>query len=454
MPSPPYVSPGNNSWQLTTATLVGLQTVPGIAILYGGLVKKTWAVHSAFMVCYAFAAVLICWVLLGFGMSFGSPLKLGPGILSATVGVPHPVLSPLAFQSRASIPLLTGLIPKLQFPESSLIYFQFAFAAISPAILAGAVLGRMSLKAWMVFVPVWSVLVYSVNAFMLWGGGWLFQLGAADFSGGYVIHVGAGISGFVAAAVVGPRLRRERHDFRPNNLILALAGAGILWLGWNGFNGGDPYFANVDAASAVLNTNVAAAVALVSWMVLDIWVIDRPSLVGAINGMICGLVAITPAAGYVNGYGAMCIGMVAGTVPWATMRWLPRVRWYSRIDDTLGVFHTHYVAGALGGLLTGVFADPAMQEYLGHHGQGVSVTGLLYGNPDQFLMQLLALGVITVYDGAMTWGILKALSLFVALHQRAPRLGDQPIRSKRLVPKPPVDKDHDATFERDRRVRW
>lgn len=173
-------------------------------------------------------------------MGFGHPLDLGPGILSTLVGAPRAVLSAATMQAQAAVPVLKGLIPPLRFPQSSLIYFQFVFAAIAPAILAGAVLGRMNFKAWMIFVPVWSNLVYSVNAFMLWGGGWLSQLGAVDYSGGYVIHVAAGISGFVAASVVGPRLTRERRIFSPNNLIMALAGAGILWLGWNGFKGGRP----------------------------------------------------------------------------------------------------------------------------------------------------------------------------------------------------------------------
>ncbi|MCY0879386.1 MAG: ammonium transporter [Firmicutes bacterium] len=422
IPSPHYLNTGDNAWQLTAATFVGLQSVPGLAILYGGIVKKKWAINSAMMVVYAFSIVLITWVLFGFSMGFGSPLHLGPGILSSIVGIPRPVLSDLSLQGVAKVPLLKGLMPNFHFPESSLIYFQFVFAAITPAILAGGVLGRMNFRAWMIFVPVWSTLVYSVNAFMLWGGGWLSQLGAVDFSGGYVIHVAAGISGFVAAAVVGPRILADRRDFQPNQLLLALAGAGILWLGWNGFNGGDPYFANADAAAAVLNTNIATAAALVSWLVMDMWSTERPSLAGVINGMVCGLVAITPAAGYVNGYGALIIGVAAGVIPWLTMHYLPRVRWFARVDDTLGVFHTHFVAGALGGLLTGVLADPAMFEYLGVRGPGSSVTGLIYGNPHQLLVQFIALVVITVYDGAMTWGILKAVSLVVPLRVAQPQL--------------------------------
>ena len=160
----------------------------------------------------------------------------------------------------------------------------------------------MNFKAWMIFVPVWSTIVYSVGAFSLWGGGWLAQLGAADYSGGYVIHLAAGISGFVTAAMVGPRLLADRKDFEPNNLIIALAGAGILWLGWNGFNGGDPYFANHDAAAAVLNTNITTAVSLLVWLILDMFATGKVNAVSMINGMIVGLVAITPAAGFVNGY--------------------------------------------------------------------------------------------------------------------------------------------------------
>lgn len=442
IPAPPYLSAGDNGWQLTAATFVGLQSVPGLAILYGGIVKKKWAVNSAMMALYAFAIVLVSWVLFGYSMGFGEPLKLGPGILGGIVGIPHTVLSELTMQSQASIPLLKGLMPAFHFPQASLIYFQFVFAAITPVILAGGVLGRMSFKAWMIFVPVWSTLVYSVNAFMLWGGGWLAQLGAVDYSGGYVIHVAAGISGFVAAAVVGPRLAKDRKDFSPNNLIMALAGAGILWLGWNGFNGGDPYFANADAAVAVLNTNIATALALVSWVALDLWVGKRVQLTGAINGMVCGLVAITPAAGYVNGYGALIIGIAAGVVPWITMRTLPRTRLFAQVDDTLGVFHTHYVAGALGGLLTGLLADPAMMEYLGVKGPGSSITGLFFGNPHQFFMQLLAFGVITAYDGLMTWGILKLIGLFVALRETEPRLitGDHAIHGEAL----PVEFAEDA----------
>jgi Amt family ammonium transporter len=410
IPSPTWLNAGDNAWQLSAATFVGLQSLPGLTVLYGGLVKRKWAVSSAVMCFYAFAAVLVVWVLCGFNIGFGHPW------IGTVVGFPQPVLTALGETTRASIPLLKGLMPKFEIPQSSLIYFQFVFAAITPIILAGGLFGRINFKAWMIFVPVWSVLVYSVNCFMLWGGGWLAQMGVVDFSGGYVIHVAAGISGFVGAAVIGPRTLKDQQDFKPNNLLLAAVGAGILWLGWNGFNGGDPYFANADAGAAILNTNLATATALLVWFMFDYWFNKKLSFVGAINGLICGLVAITPAAGYVDGYGAMIVGLFGAAIPWYTMNKLSG-RWpFRRVDDTLGVIHTHYMAGAVGGLLVGFIANPAVVEYVGVHGSSnVSVAGLFAGNPHQLLVQVIGLLVITVYDGGMTFLIFKAIGLFVPL---------------------------------------
>lgn len=416
IPSLSYLSAGDNAWQLTAATLVGLMSVPGLAVLYGGLVKRKFAVNSAMMVLYAFAVVLVVWVLWGYDIGFGSPWKLGPGILSALIGQPGTVLGVAAEQVRAQIPMLVSALPKLRFPGAALIYFQFAFAAITPGLLAGAALGRMNFKAWMIFVPVWTTLVYCVVAFMLWGGGWLAQLGAVDYSGGYVIHVAAGVSGFILAWMLGPRLAKDRADSRPNNLLISLVGAGIIWLGWNGFNGGDPYFANSDAAIAVLNTNLAAATALLSWLTLDVWIHGKATMTGAINGMIAGLVAITPAAGYVNGMGALLIGVAAGSIPWVTMNVLGQRGIFKRVDDAMGVIHTHGIAGAVGGLMTGLLADPQIIVYLGAKGTApFSVAGLFYGNPHQFLIQLEALLVVVAYDALATFGIVKLVGLLVPL---------------------------------------
>jgi len=417
LPAPSYLDSGDTAWQLTAATFVGLQSVPGLAILYGGLVKKKWALNSAVMVFYAFAIVMLVWVLWGYSMGFGSPLALGPGILSKIVGIPHPVLGADAQVGQAVVPLAAGGMPPLHFPGSAMVFFQFVFAAITPVLIAGSVLGRMNFKAWMIFVPLWSTFVYSVGAFMIWGGGWLAQLGAVDYSGGYVIHLAAGVSGFVAAAVVGPRLIEDQRDFSPNNLIMALAGAGILWLGWNGFNGGDPYFANADAAAAVLNTNIATAAALVVWLILDMFATGKPNAVSMINGMIAGLVAITPGAGFVNGFGALIIGIAAGLIPWLSLNKLGRLPFLKKVDDTLGVLHTHGVAGALGGLMVGLLADPRMILYYGANVKTapVSVTGLLYGNAPQLWNQFVALVVIVVLNAVLTYVLLKLISLVVPL---------------------------------------
>ena len=341
------------------------------------------------------------------------------------------MLLPSSEQGQANIPLLTGLMPAFHFPMSSLVYFQFVFAAITVIILGGALLGRFSFKAWMLFVPIWITLVYTVGAFSLWAGGWLSQMGAVDYSGGYVIHVAAGISGVVAAAVVGPRLLKDRENGSPSNLVMAIAGGGLLWLGWNGFNGGDPYFANADAAAAVLNTNLCTGAAMVAWMFMDVFLVGKPTVGGMINGMIAGLVAITPGAGYVNGFGALVMGVAAGTIPWLTMyKIIPAIKQLRGIDDTLGVMHTHLFAGALGGLMTGLLADGGMIVYTATgKDTPVAVTGLLFGNPHQLLVQAIALLFIVVYDGVATFIIIKLVGLVVPLRMPEAQLevGDQAV---------------------------
>ncbi|MGB9302712.1 MAG: ammonium transporter [Mycobacterium sp.] len=418
LPYPEWLNPGDNAWQLVAATLVGLMSIPGIAVLYGGIVQKKWAVNTMLMAFTGFSLVLVVWVLWVFKMGFGEPLKLGPGILRAAVGIPHTILGSNN-QEQAVIPLLDGTMPKFRFSETTLAYFQFVFAAITPLLFLGSVIGRMSFKVWLIFVPLWSTLAYSVNAFLLWGGGWWSQAGALDYSGGYVIHLAAGTTGFVAAMVIGPRLQRDRERAVPNNLPLAAVGAGVLWLGWNGFNGGDPYFSGADASLAVLNTNLTTAVALLTWVLWDIFASKqrKPTFLGAINGMITGLVAITPAAGYVNSFGAMIIGVVASSLVWMSWNWLGRTRLFKKVDDTLGVFHTHGVAGLSGGLLVGVLADPKIVVYLGGSGgQDVTYSGWLWGHhPKQILIQAGAAATVIVWDALVTFVILKVLGLFMKL---------------------------------------
>jgi Amt family ammonium transporter len=420
LPYPDWLSPGDNAWQLVAATLVGMMSIPGIAVLYAGIVQKKWAVNTLLMAFSGFSLVLLVWVLWGFNMGFGTPLKLGPGILSAAVGIPKTLLGDNT-QQQATIPLLSGVIPDFKFSQTTLAYFQFVFAGITPLLFLGSVVGRINFKVWLLFVPLWSTLAYSVNAFLLWGGGWWGQKGALDYSGGYVIHLAAGTSGFVAAAVIGPRLARDRARAVPNNLPMAAVGAGILWLGWNGFNGGDPYFAGADASTAVINTNLATATALLVWLVMDMSFgrDHKPNFLGAVNGMITGLVSITPAAGYVNGLGALLIGLIASVIVWLSWNRLGKLRLFNRVDDALGVVHTHGVAGLCGGLLVGLLADPNIIVYVGSGSTpNVSFAGLFYGNPKQLLWQAGAALTVIVWDALITFLILRFLGLFMKL--RAP----------------------------------
>jgi ammonium transporter, Amt family len=408
-----FLSPGDNAWQLTAATLVGLMSIPALAVLYGGIVQRKWAVNTMLMVFTAFSLTLIVWVLWAFKMGFGSPW------ISTFLGKPSAIVAVAGEQARAVIPSLKGLMPAFRIPEGSLAYFQFVFAAITPILFVGSVLGRIKFKVWLIFVPLWITFAYTVNAFLLWGGGYWAAKGALDYSGGYVIHLAAGVSGFVAAAMVGPRLARDREKAVPNNLLFIAVGAGILWLGWNGFNGGDPYFAGADATAAVVNTNLAAAVAMMTWIIMDMGFgkARKPTFLGGVNGMICGLVGITPAAGYVNGVGAIIIGLIDSAVVWALFAYLPRAVWpFNKVDDALGVVYTHGFAGLLGGLLVGLLADPKMIEYIGAgKAPSVSGAGLLYGNSRQLLVQAGAALTIIVWDAMVTYAILRVIKFFTPL---------------------------------------
>jgi ammonium transporter, Amt family len=436
VPYPNWLNAGDNSWQMTAATLVGLMSIPALAVLYGGLVQKKWAMNTIMMVFCTFCLTLITWVLWAFKMGFGTPL------VHTFLGDPRTILGHAAEQGQASIPLLNGLMPNFRFPSSSLAYFQFVFAAITPILFIGSVIGRISFKVWLVLVPLWITFVYAVNAFLLWGGGYWAGKGALDFSGGYVIHLAAGVSGFVAAAVIGPRLKRDRERAIPNNLLFVAVGAGILWLGWNGFNGGDPYFASQDAAAAVLNTNLATAVAMMTWIILDMTLSSekKPTFLGGVNGMICGLVGITPAAGYVNGFGAIVIGLVCSAVVWVAWYYLPKYVWpFNKVDDALGVVYTHGIAGLFGGLLVGLLADPNMIEYLGL-GKTSSVYGhgLFYGNPHQLLVQAGAALTIIVWDGVVTFLILMVIKHVFRMKLRLPdevlEIGDVAVHGEEVYP--------------------
>ncbi|HYA69690.1 MAG TPA: ammonium transporter [Acidimicrobiales bacterium] len=398
VPYPSWLNTGDNTWQITAATFVGLMSLPALAVLYASIVQKKWAVNVLAMMFAGFSLVLIAWVLWSYDMGFGAT-SLGHGVNNGVqtqlsgvgwvkhffdnfVGKPGSITGAGQEQGQA-VSAANTAIP-FHFPTTTLAYFQFVFAAITPLLFLGSVVGRIKFSAWCLLVPLWSTFVYGVNAFLLWGGGYFAQEGALDFSGGYVIHMSAGVSGFVAAWCLGPRLLRDRQHALPNNLVMAAVGAGILWLGWNGFNGGDPYYAGTDMAAAVVNTNLATAAGVLTWMAMDGWLskAKKPTFLGGVNGMICGLVGITPCAGWVNGKGAIAVGVIDTIIVWTAWNYLSKVRPFSKVDDALGVVYTHGIAGLFGGLLLGILGDPLMVEYgcgkLDASGQVINTSNAAY----------------------------------------------------------------------------
>ncbi len=446
-PYPSWLNPADNTWQITAATFVGLMSLPGLAVLYASIVPKKWAVNVLAMMFAGFSLVLIAWVLWSYKMGFGAT-SIGGGVRNGVqtqltgvsgwthfwenfVGKPGGITNSVGEQGQA-VSAANTLIP-FHFPTASLAYFQFVFAAITPLLFLGSVLGRIKFFAWCLLVPLWSTFVYAVDAFLLWGGGYFAQEGALDFSGGYVIHMSAGVSGFVAAWVLGPRLLRDRQHALPNNLVMAAVGAGILWLGWNGFNGGDPYYAGASMAAAVINTNLATGTGVVVWMIMDAWLTKerKPTFLGGVNGMICGLVGITPCAGWVNGRGAIYVGAICSAVVWVCWNYLSKVRPFSKVDDALGVIYTHGIAGFMGGMLLGIFGDPNMIEYgCGHldaagqvvattpatyatataHCAITSVNGLMYtGSAHQLWEQFRAAIFVIIWSALITFILMKII---------------------------------------------
>uniref|UniRef100_A0A0E0D6U2 Ammonium transporter AmtB-like domain-containing protein n=1 Tax=Oryza meridionalis TaxID=40149 RepID=A0A0E0D6U2_9ORYZ len=341
--APEWVEKRDNAWQLAAATLVGLQSVPGLVILYGGAGKKKWAVNSAFMALYAFAAVLVCWRAWAFRMSFGDELS------------PPPSAAPTSPASTRRASSLAGASPARAYPAATLLFFQFVFAAITLILVAGSLSSRSGSPSPTPSAPS----AYGAPRPASWTSPAASSSTSPPASPasppptGYVVtnheqlfgrrHAWLECDGDGAMhhGQVGPRTEKDREAFPPNNVLLTLAGAGLLWMGWTGFNGGAPYAADADASVAVVNTHLCTATSL-----LDFFVFGRPSVIGAVQGMITGLVCVTPAAGLVQGWAAMLMGALSGSVPWYTMMVLhKRSRFLARVDDTLAVLHTHGVAG-------------------------------------------------------------------------------------------------------------
>ena len=373
---------GDTAWMLTSTCLVLLMTVPGVALLYGGMVGKKNIISTITQTFMITCLVTLLWFIVGYSLSFSE------GSFNTFVGG----FSNL-FLKGVGVDSLSGTIP-----ESVFVVFQLTFAIITAALICGAVAERMNFSALLIFIAIWILLVYAPICHMVWGGGLLASLGVLDFAGGTVVHINCGIAGLVAAIVLGERKQRSR----PHNLLLSLIGTSLLWVGWFGFNAGSAVAANGGAGMAMLVTQIATATAGLAWMFAEWGFGKKPSLLGILSGAIAGLVAITPAAGFVGPVGAFFIGLIAGIVCyWASTKLKNKLGY----DDSLDVFGIHGVGGTVGALLTGIFAKEAIG----------GTAGLLEGNTGQLWLQFIGVAFTIVYTGVFTYVILKIVNLITPL---------------------------------------
>ena len=380
------LSAGDTAWLLISTALV-LLMVPGLALFYGGLVRAKSSLNTMMMCAAALAVVGVQWVVLGYSLAFGP----GGGWLG---GLAWAGLHGIGAEPSSDY---ASTIPHLSFAV-----FQATFAVITAALISGALIERMRFRAYLLFILLWTTLIYDPLAHWVWGaGGWLAELGALDFAGGTVVHISAGVSALVAAIFLGPRRDFGRTAMVPHNVPLTLLGAGLLWFGWFGFNGGSALAADGVAATALATTFVAGASALCVWLGLDLYRSRRSTAVGAATGIVVGLVAVTPAAGFVTPAAALAIGALGA----AASYWAIELRGRTQVDDSLDVFACHGVAGIVGALLTGVFATTAVNP--------AGADGWLAGNPGQLLTQLAAVLVTIVFAAGatvVTLGVVNAVS--------------------------------------------
>ncbi len=340
----PVLNSGDTAWMMISTALVMLMTPIGLALFYAGMTRAKNVLNTYTMVFGAFTIAFIAWIIAGFSIAFGT---IDGSMNQFIGGFAHVMLEGISWKELASVEL-GQLYPKFIF-----IVFQGTFAAITVAIVSGAVIERMKFSTWMIFAGVWTIVVYAPIAHMVWGGGYLFNEGALDFAGGTVVHMNGGLAGLVLAVLVGKRAGYSKVAMKPVSIILTAVGAGLLWFGWYGFNAGSAFGANAIAGVAFLTTTIAASVATITWLAIESLIFKKPTLLGAASGAIAGLVAITPAAGFVSVGGAFIIGIIGAIIAFFGVSTLKKKLGY---DDSLDAFGIHFLAGLWGAIATGIFA--------------------------------------------------------------------------------------------------
>jgi Amt family ammonium transporter len=380
----PTLDTGDTAWMLTSTALVLLMTIPGLAMFYGGMVRKKNVLAMVMQVFSVCCLMTVLWMVAGYSLAFGEG--------GAYVGdLSKAMLSGLTLDS------MSGTIP-----ESLFMVFQMTFAIITPALIVGAFADRMKFSAMLLFTGAWMLAIYAPITHWVWGGGFLGEAGVLDFAGGTVVHINAGIAGLVACIVVGKRNGYGTEPMAPHNLTLSIIGASLLWVGWFGFNAGSAVAANGTAAMAMTVTQIATAAAALSWMFIEWMHRGKPSVLGIVSGAVAGLVAITPASGFVDPSGALYIGIASGGACYWAAVVLKNAMGY---DDSLDVFGVHGVGGIVGALLTGVFAVEAIG----------GTPGLLEGNPDQVWTQAYGILATIIYCAVGSFIILKVVDVLVGL---------------------------------------
>ncbi len=383
----PKLDTGDTAWMLTSTALVLMMTIPGVALFYGGMVRKKNVLATVVQSFAVTCVMTILWMIIGYSLAFTD----GGGMNAYVGGLDKLLLRGMGVDS------LSGTIP-----ESVFMTFQMTFAIITPALITGALADRMKFSSMLVFLSLWMVLVYAPITHWVWGGGFLADAGVLDFAGGTVVHINSGVAALVGAIVLGRRRGYGTENMAPHNLILSVIGASMLWVGWFGFNAGSAVGANGSAGMAMAVTQIAAAAAAVSWMIVE-WIFrGKPSVLGIVSGAVAGLVAITPASGYVDPFGALVIGFAAGVVCyWGAVVLKPKFGY----DDSLDVFAVHGLGGITGAVLTGVFAVEAIG----------GTKGLLEGNAGQVLIQLEGIAATIIYCAIATFVILKIVGVVIGL---------------------------------------